>query len=690
MMSKASARWLLAIALCVAAAMAIGGSPAVSAGGTSTVSIAGTGSPQTGEFTPSGTNDVNDQELTVDGDQGPAAFQGSIVNRSFSSGPGKSASTAGGQKAKSNPTVDMSFEGLNHYQQRYSRGGNQFSVEPPDQGLCAGNGYVFEIVNSVLNVFSAATGDSVLPDNTATNIVGGFPRNVDHAVDINSFYGYPPAIDRTAGMFGPDVFDPSCLYDAQTQRFFVLSAVLGRVPTNGALTGKGELDLAVSQTADPTGLWNFYRIPDQNDGTDGTPDHGCPLNDDGSGHGPCFGDYPHIGADANGVYLTTNEYAFNPAFVYMGAQVYALSKAALAAGAASVPFVLFDTRHGGVGGHPGFTLWPAQSPGSQFSSSHGGTEYFLSSDAGDEAQCDSGVPCTPGTGTSTDLLVWSLTNTASLDSASPSLTLSNEVLTVGQYGIPPRQQQPGSGTPANPATPQGFCINDTTTVTIAGVGCWRLLFANQPPHDEVISRPDSNDTRMQQVMWANGKLWGALDTAINPDGGPQRAGIEWFVVNPNAGKLVQQGYLGESGHDFTYPAIGVTASGRGVMAFTDTGDATFPSAAYAPIDAITGVGSWSDIAVGAATDDGFTSYKSQVGNPPRTRWGDYGAASVDGKSVWVASEYIAGACDYPTWGGPFFGGSGDNLLGTCAGASHGPGPRTALANWSTRVSKLTP
>jgi len=40
---------------------------------------------------------------------------------------------------------------------------------------------------------------------------------------------------------------------------------------------------------------------------------------------------------------------------------------------------------------------------------------------------------------------------------------------------------------------------------------------------------------------------------------------------------------------------------------------------------------------------------------------------------------------------PFFtGGSGDNLLGTCAGASHGPGPRTALANWSTRISKFTP
>ena len=684
--------WPAVLAVCAAvAALAVAGS-AASATGASVVPRVGTSSPQTGEFTPSGANDVSGQEFAVENEDSPDAFGGTIFARSFSRGPGQGGTAASAKKAKSNPTVDMSFEGLNHYQQRYSRGGNQFSVEPPDQGLCAGNGYVFEVVNDVVNVFSAATGQSVLPDNTATNIVAGFPRNVNHAVDLNSFYGYPPAINRSTGVFGPDVFDPSCLYDAQTQRWFVLSDVLDRVPTNGALTGKNHLDLAVSKTANPTGQWIIYRMPVQNDGTDGTPDHGCPLNDDGSGHGPCFGDYPHIGADSNGIYLTTNEYAFNPEFVYMGAQIYALSKAALAAGAATVPMAQFDTRNGGVGGHPGFTVWPAQSPGTgSFNTSNGGTEYFLSSDAGDEAQCNSGEPCGPGTGTSTNLLVWSLTNTSSLDSGSPSLTLSTKVLTVGQYGIPPKQQQPGSGTLATADTPQGFCINDTTTATIAGVGCWRLLFGAQPAHDEVVSRPDSNDTRMQQVMWANGKLWGALDTALNPDGGPQRAGIEWFIVNPNAGKLVRGGYLGAAGHDFTYPAIGVTASGRGVMAFTDTGNTTYPSAAYAPIDAIAGVGDWNDIALGAATDDGFTSYKSQVGNPPRTRWGDYGAAAVDGNSIWTASEYIAGACNYTTWGGPFFvGGTGDNLLGTCAGASHGPGSRTALANWSTRISKLTP
>jgi hypothetical protein len=200
------------------------------------------------------------------------------------------------------------------------------------------------------------------------------------------------------------------------------------------------------------------------------------------------------------------------------------------------------------------------------------------------------------------------------------------------------------------------------------------------------------------VMYANGKLWGALDTALNPDGGAQQAGIAWFVVKPSSqggsltAKVALQGYLGAAGKDMTYPAIGVTASGRGVMAFTLSGPADFPSAAYAGIDASTGVGDYNVAAAGKATADGFTSYKAQVGgNPPRTRWGDYGAASVDGSSVWIASEYVASACDYTTWGGPFFtGGSGDNLLGSCAPTRGGVGTRGALGNWSTRISQITP
>jgi hypothetical protein len=678
------------ILISAAAAMAL---VAASPGVSSKIALSGTSSPRTGAYTPSGDTDVTQAEFPgqidePDGSPGP--YPGIIVNRSLSKGVGHGVSVNSGKKAKSNPQFNIGFEGLNFYQQRYARGGNQFSIEPPDQGMCAGNGYVVEVVNDVFNVFDTS-GNSVLPDNTSTNIVSGFPRNVNHAVDLNSFYGYAPAINRSTGVRGPEVTDPSCIYDAATQRFFVVALTLEQFP-GGGFTTVNHLDIAVSATSNPTGSWNIYHIDVTNDGT----------NTGGVNPGPYLGDYPHIGADANGFYITTNAYPWC-CNGFSGAQIYALSKAQLAAGAASVNTVHIDTS-GMVNvptgetppqNQPGFTVWAAQSPGtSSFNTAAHGTEYFLSSNAADEATHP--VAGTGGNYMSTQLVAWTLTNTSSLNT-SPALTLSNKVVTVNLYALPPKQQQPGSGTLADkvttPNTALGDCINDTTTPTIAGTGCWRLLFGSEPSHTEVISRPDSNDTRMQQVTYANGKLWGALDTALNPDGGPSRAGIAWYILNPDAGTVSLQGYLGASSHDFTYPAIGVTASGRGVMAFTDTGDTTNPSAAYAPIDASAGVGAWNDVTGGggAAQDDGFTSYKAEVGNPPRTRWGDYGAAAVDGNSIWIASEYIAHTCDYTNWGGPFFtGGTGDNLLGTCGGASHGPGTRAALGNWSTRISKLTP
>jgi hypothetical protein len=292
-----------------------------------------------------------------------------------------------------------------------------------------------------------------------------------------------------------------------------------------------------------------------------------------------------------------------------------------------------------------------------------------------------------------------MTNTASLNSSSPSIAFSDQVVASNPYFVPGKAQQPGSGGLPGTDTPQGYCLNDSTTLLFNGAtGCWQLL-VSPPAHataPEHVAKPDANDTRMQQVTYANGKLWGALDTelAFDNNSAHNRAGIAWFVVNPSAGMVMKQGYLGEAGYDFTYPAIGVNQSGRGVMAFTAMGDSLYPSAAYAPIDAIVGTGAWNVVpgGQGQATDDGFSGYKAQnYPNPLRSRWGDYGAAAVDGNSIWIASEYIAAACDYTTWGGPFFaGGTGDNLLGTCSGAPGNVGTRTALANWSTFISQFTP
>ena len=200
---------------------------------------------------------------------------------------------------------------------------------------------------------------------------------------------------------------------------------------------------------------------------------------------------------------------------------------------------------------------------------------------------------------------------------------------------------------------------------------------------------------MQQVMYANGKLWGALDTAVT------RTAVRTApALRGTSSTRPRARSCSAATSEWQAPTSPTRRSGsrRAVAASWRSrtrATPTFPSAAYSPIDAQVGAGPWSFAGPGgqgAAADDGFSGYKAQrFPNPIRPRWGDYGAAAVDGNSIWIASEYIAHGCDYTTLGRPFFaGGSGDNLLGTCAGASHGPGGRTALANWSTRISKLTP
>ena len=109
------------------------------------------------------------------------------------------------------------------------------------------------------------------------------------------------------------------------------------------------------------------------------------------------------------------------------------------------------------------------------------------------------------------------------------------------------------------------------------------------------------------------------------------------------------------------------------MAFTLVGNDYFPSSAYASIDEVSGVGDIHVAAAGLGPQDGFSEYSVLSS---RSRWGDYGAAALDGNSIWFASEYIAQTCtvaQYTT-----------GAIGSCGGT------RTSLGNWGTRISKVTP
>ena len=553
--------------------------------------------------------------------------------------------------------IGVTFAGLNHRDNRLANGGNQFSSEPPDQALCVGPNHVLEGVNTVLRVFNK----------------DGSPAT--RTISYNEFFGYPPSIVRSRPpVFGAFLTDPICHFDAATGRFFMAVLTLDQNAVNGQFTGKNRLDIAVSKTNDPTGDWFLYKLPVQNDGTDNTPDHHCDPEitppPGMTNPAACIGDFPHIGADNNGVYLTTNEYSFfsdgsNGGAAYTGSQIYAFSKAQLVAGAPSPTMVSFENPN--LGPFRSFTVWPAISPAGQASNNSGGTEFFLSSTLGDGSE-------TGNTAASEDRIgVWAITNTSSIDSATPNLKLSNKLIEADTYTFPPKSTQKEGPAPLRD------CLNDTGDTFGPGVPCAAGLFGFPPASPpEVLSSPDSSDTRMNQVIYSGGRLYGALGTGVQV-GDSTRAGVLWVNVEPTVKKgslkeaeVKTSGYVGIKNNNVSYPALGVSSSGKVVMAATVMGDDHYPSASYTVL---------SDkkptvriISEGLGPDDGFTGYAAFVGDPPRTRWGDYGAVAMDGDTLWLASESIEQSCTLDQYlTGP---------IGSCGGT------RTALANWGTRVSSL--
>jgi len=590
------------------------------------------GRPSTPEINPAelAEGDPADGASSKAGSKALAKARGGFTyNRQLPATRSAAKRSAAATKAKSSvivrtgPQLRGSFDGINHFDSRTADGGNQFSGEPPDQGLCVGNGKVFESVNSAVQVYDK--------NGTAHGVTS-----------LNRFYGLASAFVRPSGPFGPDVFDPTCVFDPQTKTFFQVADELGVDPVTGALTGQALLDIAV--TKNPSGSWQVYQLDVTDDGSNGTPVHaGC----------PCFGDYPHIGFDSSGFYITTNEFSvFGSAFD--GAQVYAFDKSELANAARRIHVTQFDTT-GADQGNGGFTVWPAQSPSyADFDRTHRGTEYFMSSNA-----------VFTDTGVSNNIVVWSMTGTQTLGSQHPTAELRDGRVPVRTYSVPPPVVQK-----SGPA-PLLECLNDPTCRD----------FVADPGPAETLQTLDSNDSRMQQVSYADHKLYSALDTAVEV-GGSSHAGIAWYVLAPRStyggvsAMVRTQGQLGVTDNDLTYPAVGVTSKGRGVMAFTLAGQDFFPSAGYAAIS-VRGVGAVHVTAAGKGPQDGFAGYEAfNAPNPPRPRWGDYGAASVDGSYVWIASEYIGQTCTLAEYeASPF---------GTCGNT------RTAFANWDTRISVIKP
>lgn len=472
-----------------------------------------------------------------------------------------------------------------------------YDLEPPDQALCSNGTDVVEAVNNAYAVYSTSGQQQLAP------------------IALSALFGIA---SESAGTF---TSDPRCYYDASTNRWFVVELSIPKYFSAHTHSSKSYELIAVSTGADPTGSFTTFAI----DSTDQNGP-GC----------PCFGDYPMIGADASGFYVTTNEFSiYKPNF--NGVQLYAMSKQGLVAAAtgAPAPTVVhlgslaspFPAEAVGETYHLSPALTPADG---SYATGSGGTEYFTMSDA---------FPV------SSDLLaVYALTNTSSLSSPTPALQLSSSVVTLGQYyqfpetglAVSQRAATSSSQTPL-----LDYIEQQTGSAGSAGV--------LQADFDAV-----------EQTTYAAGHLFTELSSAASPTASIGTTSGQWFILSPSSGpggvsaSLSSEGSVGVAGQSLLYPDVVVNGSGVGDMVFTLTGAKYFPSAAYVSFASSGPTGKIQVAGAGSGPEDGFTCYSYFVGaNYGGCRWGDFSGGVAAGSAVWMATEYVPPASTrdfYTNWG----------------------------------------
>jgi hypothetical protein len=490
----------------------------------------------------------------------------------------------------SNPNA-VGFDGLDHADQRFAGTGiyanSQFSTEPPDQGLCVGNSFVLETINTALAVYST----------TGTPLAG--------PTALNQFFGLAPEVIRSSPpVFGDFIADPRCHYDADTNRFFVTLTQISTDPATGAMLPKASLLIAVSQTGDPTGAWNVFQLDVTNDG------FGC----------PCFGDQPLIGFDAYGLFISTNAFPIL-SNGYGGVQIYAMSKSALAAGTLP-PFVLLVSLPPAFNpdGSFNFSVHPANNTRGQ-EKRHLGTEFFLSS-----YDITSFL--------NAKVTVWALQGTAQLNSPpTPSTQFGLFELSVPSevYGVPPDAfQKIGTlplGSLIQPGVLEVLATNEhrMQQVTYANGLLWSSVTT-------VMSSSGENSTKAGVAWFAVSVETGAagLQAAMNKQGylGLHNANLFFPAVGPAAAGTAAIGFT-VSGLNY-FPSTGyvqIDTTGKvgpvrliGIGVNSEDGFTGYPNAVSVPPPCF-------------QNNSGTTFCEA--------RWGDYGASDVDANgNIWLGNEYI--------------------------------------------------
>jgi hypothetical protein len=570
-----------------------------------------------------------------------------ILPSSYPSSSNQSAISGATRGLASTTGIDEFDQGITHPVTGKTTYLPGVDIEPPDQGLCEGNGYTVELNNMVIQIFNSRT----------LKPVGSSP----YGMALEHLFGTPEVFG--GGSWGPPSYsvqgDPRCIYDPTTRRWFASELWL---TYDDALSYQWSgFFVAVSKTSNPTGAWTSYFVPDQDNATHVDSCSNTLTSSATPTHGPCFGDQPLLGIDQNTIYISTNEYSLVGLTPGGAANVYFLSKSDLERGTGSPVYWahLGDTvpRPGATTTYldfPWYSIAPAQSDGSYVWKTTG-TLYAVSN-----------VTFTTTGGTS--VAVWAFTHTRNINSFFGQ-PIDGTVTTVGgvKYLEPPE------------------AVQKTGPVPLGHF--WKTLYAGTPtkvtPLRTGAEGPvQTNTDRVTTVAYdpADGSLWAALNAGITPTGGPAVAAVAWFTMTPNLfnGNLQlwhpSSGFLSAKGANTYFPSITFDNTGTGLMTYGLSGTNYYPSSAYTFLNQWGPTGSIHIARAGVGPEDGFTEYTPSYN---RQRWGDYATAVSDGNTFYFADEMINQSCTDAQYD-PF----------TKTGTFTCGGTRDLFGNWGTAVMSL--
>jgi fibronectin type 3 domain-containing protein len=408
--------------------------------------------------------------------------------------------------------------------------------------------------------------------------------NVLTSTTLNSFFSV------ASGNFA---FDPNVIYDPNTNRWFM---VVGYDTTPAT----SNIEVMVSQTADPTGSWYRYAI--QPDG------------------GNTWSDFPRIGFNKDWITISFNQFDGSNSFVKT--RIFDWPKANMEAGAGLTIWLYDDTG--------GFTIVPAR-------------EYdYL---------------------TTTEYLL-------GVSAAAPGSNLRMGTL-VGDSTV----------TPAYTAT----------AGTTVGPSSWTCCAA--APQLGGSATIDNGDTRLQDVIYRNGKLWATHTVTLTSP--TVRNAVQWWEIDPTSpSSPVQFGRIDDSTgtNYYAYPSLSVNANNDMMIGYSQFSANNYASAHYAFRAANDPT---STLRNDTLLKSGEAYYFKDFGTG-ENRWGDFSATQVDpidDQSFYTIQEYagsqISGTSEWGTWWGGLNLFVPNDQCGSAFGFGVPPGTGYTFANSQITVDATT-